>query len=49
MKSDFRQAAELFQMRAEIHLLQLERKKHLNNILIDYMNINSVPNTIADL
>ena len=30
MRSDIRQAAELFQMGAEMHLLQEEREKHLN-------------------
>ena len=46
---DFRQIAELFQVGAELHLLQKDRKQYLNNLLIDYLNVNSVRNKIADL
>ena len=36
-------------MVAELHLLQEERRKYLNNLLIGYSNINCVRNKIADL
>ena len=49
MSSDFRQTAELFQMGAELHLLQKDRRQYLNNTLIGYLNINSARNKIADL
>ena len=49
MSSDFRQAAELFQMGAELHMLQKDRRQYLNSPLIGYLNINSVRNKIADL
>ena len=49
MSSDFRQGAGLFQMGAELHLFQKDRRQYLNNPLIGYLNINSVPNKIADL
>ena len=48
MSSDFRQTAELFQMGAELHLLQKDRRQYLNNTLIGYLNINSARNKIAD-
>ena len=47
--SNFKQTAELVQMVAELHLLQEERRKYLNNPLICYSNINCVRNKIADL
>ena len=49
MSCNFKQTAELFQMVAELHLLQEERRKYLNNLLIGYSNINCVRNKIADL
>ena len=49
MRSDFRQTAELFQVGAELHLLQKDRRQYLNNPLIGYLNIYSVRNKIADL
>ena len=49
MRSDFRQTAELFQVGAELHLLQKDRRQYLNNPLIGYLNINSVRSKIADL
>ena len=49
MNSDIRQTTELFQVEAELHLLQKDRRKYQNNTLIDYLNINSVRNKIADL
>ena len=36
-------------MGAELHLLQKDRRQCLNNLLIGYMNINSVRNKTADL
>ena len=33
-----------FQMGAELHLLQKDRRHYLNNPLIGYLNINSVRN-----
>ena len=47
--SDFRQTAELFQMGAELHLLQKDKRQYLSNPLIGYLNINSLRNKIADL
>ena len=49
MRNDFRQTVELFQMGAELHVLQKDRRQYLNNPLIGYLNINSVRNKIADL
>ena len=49
MRNDFRQTVELFQMGAELHALQKDRRQYLNNPLIGYLNINSVRNKIADL
>ena len=49
MCSDFRQTAELFQMGAELHLLQKDKRQYLSNPLIGYLNINSLRNKIADL
>ena len=49
MHSDIRQTTELFQVEAELHLVQKDRRKYQNNPLIDYLNINSVRNKIADL
>ena len=43
------QTAGLFQMRAEQHLLQKDRRQYPSNPLISYLNINSVRNKIADL
>ena len=40
---------QLFQMGAELHLLQKDRRQYLNNLLIGYLNINSVRNNISDL
>ena len=40
---------QLFQMGAELHLLQKDRRQYLNNPLIGYLNINSVRNKIADV
>ena len=49
MNSDIRQTTELFQVEAELNLLQKDRRKYQNNPLKDYLNINSVGNKIADL
>ena len=43
------QTAGLFQMRAEQHLLQKDRRQYPSNPLISYLNKNSVRNKIADL
>ena len=48
MSSDFRQTIKLFQMGAELHLLQKDRRQYLNNPLIGYLNIYSVRNKTAD-
>ena len=42
--SDFRLTADVFQMKAELHLLQEDERKYLNNPLIGYLNTNSVCN-----
>ena len=49
MNSDIRQTTELFQVEAELNILQKDRRKYQNNPLKDYLNINSVGNKIADL
>ena len=49
LRSDFRQTAGLFQVGAELHLLQKDKRQYLNNPLIGYLNINSVRNKIADV
>ena len=49
LSSDLKQAAELFQMGAELHLLKKYRRQYLNNPLIGSLNINNVRNKIADL
>ena len=41
MNSDIRQTTELFQVEAELNLLQKDRRKYQNNPLKDYLNINS--------
>ena len=49
LRSDFRQTAGLFQVGAELHLLQKDKRQYLNNPLIGYLNINNVRNKTADL
>ena len=49
LRNDFRQTAGLFQVGAELHLLQKDKRQYLNNPLIGYLNINSVRNKTADL
>ena len=49
LRSDFKHTDQLFQMGAEMHLLEEDRRKHLNNLLIGYLDINSTRNITADL
>ena len=49
LSSDFRQTTDLFQIGAELHLLQKNRRKYRKHSSVDYFNINGVRNKIADL
>ena len=44
LSSNLRQTAELFQMEAELHILQEDSRKYLNNPFLGYLNITSVRN-----